>query len=298
MAKKKKIDDASQIRMTDRGAIHALMQVINSLLLISSVIASSQERVTTVKQLTVELKAQLRKILQWMNRVPDGTLYDFISKEEIELIKKDAEIILKQKVVPNKKEYEKHQNLLKKFESLQGTKEKRAEKRLTVMPDTSLLLTYSLKNANNFESVKVLATYLKTQNKYFDLYLSNFVLLEFISKLKQQYPIGIARQEFENTIREINGNSIAISPENLTFLNIFERYQKFAKRQISSGLKSNDFIIATDGILADAIILTCDKKMYELTQKSYKNIFLINKDASSYIKFIKAFEKEKQTLLC
>lgn len=293
MAKKEE-DDIFQIRITDKGAIHGALQEINSLILIASIL--SHKKITTVKELVEDLKTQLQKTLKWMDRIPDGTLYNLISREEAKVIRRDAKTVLKWKIVPTEKEYKKHQKAIKEWEKLQDNKEERKEDRLKIMPDTSFLVSYLSGGDDNYESSKVLVNYLKTQGKYFDLYLPNFVLLEFISKLKQQHSIKVAQQKFEELIIEINNHYVVVSDQNLSLFNIFERYQKFAKKQISSQLKSNDFIIATDGILAEAVILTCDKKMYNIVWKFYKNIFLINKNPSSYTKFINAFEKAKKKL--
>jgi hypothetical protein len=143
----------------------------------------------------------------------------------------------------------------------------------------------------------VVVNYLKTQRQFFDLCLSNFVLLELISKLKQKHSFKRARAEFERLIEDIGGGRAALNDGKMTLFEIFDRYERFSRKKLSSSLRGNDFIIATDGILENAMILTCDRKMHQGLKKNYKNAFLITNSNESYLKFINGFERQKNKTL-
>lgn len=288
-------DEKFQIRITDKGAVHAVLPILNTLILLATILRF--KKITTTKELIKELKGQLRKTLHWLERIPDATLYGELSKKQINVIKKEARTVLAWKMIPTDSEYKKRERNIKEWEALQNEEEQRMQNRLQVMTDTSFLLSYLSENDNNAESAKVIISYLKTQRKYFDLYLPNLVLLELVSKLKQQYSFTNARTRFENLLTEISDKRLIVKEQKMGLFDIFERYQKFSKQKLSSSLKSNDFIIATDGIISNALILTCDKKMYQGIKKTYKAVFLVDTSTNSYTNFINQFEKFKNNLL-
>jgi hypothetical protein len=114
-----------------------------------------------------------------------------------------------------------------------------------------------------------------------------------ISKLKQKYSFKKARAEFDRLLEEICESRVALSDGKISVFEIFDRYERFSKKKLSSSLRSNDFIIATDGILIKAMILTCDRKMFEGIKKTYRDVFLISNSPKSYLSFINSFEKRK-----
>ncbi|MDA2922525.1 PIN domain-containing protein [Patescibacteria group bacterium AH-259-L07] len=288
-------DDIFQIRITDKGAVAAIFQVMNTLILIMSML--SHKKIETVKELVEDLKFQLQKTLKWMERIPDGSLYKIITKKEVDKIKKDAKEILGWKIVPTEKQYKKHEKILKEYEEVQVQKEERLDSRVKITFDTSFLLSHISKKEKNYKSTEVIVNYLTTQKKYFDIFLPNLVILEFISKLKQKkYTIRKIKKEFSTLLDNINDSYVELASDKLNLFEIFNRYQKFARKDISTKLKSNDFIIATDSVLAGSIILTCDKEMYKITKKFYNSVFLITPESNSYLKFLKKFENEKKKL--
>jgi len=289
MSKKK--DEKFSIRITDSGSIHGILQIVNVLILISSVL--SFKEIKTIKDLVRDLKEQLSKMLIWLDRAPDGTLYGEMSKKQVEVIKKEAKTVLSWNIIPTEKQLKTRKKNLEEWEELQQQEGERVENPVSVMMDTSFLLSYLTGDDKNSQSSNVVVGYLKTQIKFFDLFLPNFVLLELISKLKQKYPFQKARTEFNRLLGDISDNHILVKEEKLGLINIFDRYQKFSKKKLSSYLKSNDFRIATDGILNGSIILTCDKRMYDGIKKTYKNVYLIDESPKSYTKFINGFEKYK-----
>jgi predicted nucleic acid-binding protein len=195
------------------------------------------------------------------------------------------------------KQIEKIEKSEKEFEHLQKQKESLEENRIGILTDTSFLLSYITGSDVNTPSTRVVVSFLKTQRSFFDFFLPNLVLLEMISKLKQRHSFKKARAEFDRLIEEICEGRVAVNDGKIGVFEIFERYERFSKKKLSSSLRSNDFIIATDGILAKAMILTCDRKMYEGIKKTYQSVFLITKDPKSYLNFINSFEKRKTSLL-
>jgi len=65
----------------------------------------------------------------------------------------------------------------------------------------------------------------------------------------------------------------------LNISELFKRYKLFGKKSLSKNLKSNDFYIATEGMLLGALILTSDLDFYENVKKSYSDIFFISTES-------------------
>lgn len=291
MSKRSKEDDIFQIRITDKAAVYGLAQLINVLIAIRAVLL--HKKLPKTYDLVEEMQIQIKKSLKWLDRIPDGTLYSFISKKEVDLIKKQAKEVLKWQIIPSDTEYEKMRKLGEEWDNLQLEKKDAYTQKLLVMLDTSFLLALAFDKEEKHKSVKMVADYLKNQNRYFDLRISNLVLLELLSKLKQHYSFKVASSEFESLLRRINESHILIKDEKLNMYEVFSRYKEFSRKSLSSQLKSNDFFIATEAIKEGAIFVTCDIKMFTTVKKTYKNIFLISDQSASYVKFIQEFEKLK-----
>jgi predicted nucleic acid-binding protein len=178
--------------------------------------------------------------------------------------------------------------------ALQAQKDSTAEERIGVLRDTSFLASYLSGSEQSSASTKVVVAYLKTQRPYFDLYLPNLVLLELISKLKHRYSFKKARQKFDGLLEEISQSRVAISDGSFTMFHIFDRYEQFAKKKLSARLRSNDFFIATDAILTNAMLVTCDRKMHDAVKKSYQDVYYVTDKPASYMSFITSFEKRKE----
>lgn len=282
------------IRITDRGAIAAVTQTIDTLIHIHSVLQGHQ--ITTIPGLIRRLRAQLRKFLRWLDRVPDGTLLQYgITQQQVNNIRQGARMVLRWKMVPSAKDYATWNRHAKKLLALEKEKESVAQQRVAVLPDTSFLASYLSGSEPSSVSTKVVVAYLKTQRPYFDLYLPNLVLLELISKLKQRYSFKKARQKFDGLLEEISQSRVAVSDGSFTMFHIFDRYEQFAKRRFSSRLRSNDFFIATDAILANAM-LTCDRKMHDAVKKGYQDVYYVTDKPASYVSFINSFEKRKESI--
>jgi predicted nucleic acid-binding protein len=285
-------DKSLTFRITDKGALEAVLLTTNALMHISSYL--SMRRITTVDELVKLLKDQLRKCLGWLDRVPDGTLFKRgITRKELNHIKKNAKAVLGWNIVPSNDDFEKAEASIKQWEALQQQKEQPVENRIRILADSSFLLSYLSGSDTNAPSAKVIVAYLKTQRRFFDFCLPNLVLLEVISKLKQKHSFKKARLEFERLLEEICEGRVAISDTHISVFEIFDRYERFSKKRLSSSLRSNDFIIATDGILIKAMVLTCDRKMHEGIKKTYRDAFLITESPKSYLSFINSFEKRK-----
>jgi predicted nucleic acid-binding protein len=267
---------------------------MNALICITSTITAKKH--DTVEELFATLKRQLSKYLGWLDRVPDGTLYESgISRKQLQLIKQNAQATLDRSVIPSEEDYKRHEKLMKEWETLEKAREEPLANRVKIMTDTSFLLSYLSGSDSNASSAKVIVNYLKTQRRHFDLCIPNLVVLELIAKLKQQHPFNKAKEQFERLLEEISESRIGINEERIDVFHIFDRYQRFSKKHLSSKLRGNDFIIATDGILIAAMILTCDRKMFEGIKKTYRDVFLITDSPKSYVGFITSFEKRKES---
>ena len=287
-------DKRMAFRITDRGAIEAVLSSTNALIHIFSTLRT--QKIRAVDELVKTLKGQLSKFIGWLDRVPDGTLMtNGITRKQLGIIKKNADEVLSWDFVPSDEHYKIIEKNIKELETIEQQKEQRAENGIRVLADTSFLLSYLSESESNASSARVIVAYLKTQRRYFDFCLPNLVLLEVISKLKQKYPFKKARSEFDQLIEEICAGRVAMNDGKIGVFDIFSRYEEFSKKKLSSSLRSNDFIIATDGILLKAMILTCDRKMHEGIKKTYRDVFFITESPKSYLHFINGFEKRKES---
>jgi predicted nucleic acid-binding protein len=285
-------DKKLAIRITDKGAIVAVEQTLNAIMFISSIL--KMQKIKDIEELVGVLKDRLGKFLGWLDRVPDGTLFAHgITKEHLNNLKKSAREVMSWAVVPTDEDYKQWEKNLKEFEATENKVEEPKENRVKVLTDTSFLLSYLAESDANSSSARVIVAYLKTQQPYFDLYLPYLVLLELISKLKQKYSFKKARLEFGKLLDEISKSRVALSDGKINLYEIFDRYETFSKKKLSSSLRSNDFMIATDGILANAMILTCDRKMHDGIRKTYQDVYLVTDSNKSYLNFINNFEKRK-----
>lgn len=63
---------------------------------------------------------------------------------------------------------------------------------------------------------------------------------------------------------------------------ILHKYHQFAKKRMIRTNSSVDFYVVTEGMSLSARVLTVDRKMYELTKPTYKNIYLISEKVKGY----------------
>ena len=133
--------DRYAIRITDRGAIAAVTQTIDTLIHLHAVLQN--HRITTIPSLIRQLRSQLRKFLRWLDRVPDGTLLQRgITRQQVNSIRQGAKMVLRWKMVPSAKEYATWDRHAKKLLTLEQQKESVAQQRIGVLPDTSFLASY------------------------------------------------------------------------------------------------------------------------------------------------------------
>jgi predicted nucleic acid-binding protein len=289
--------DSAKIRITDRGAISGITVAVNTLLFISNILA--YKKVDKVEDLVSEIKSQLKKYLIWLDRIPDATLYADMSKKEVDLIKKEAKDVLGWGIILSESDLKRRSERIKEFESVQkdAMQAVPADKKLVVLMDTSFLLSYVFKD-QQFDSANFIIQYLKTQKDYTILYMTNINAPELISKMNQKYQFKQTIKKFNDLLGEIADGYLMIdSGEKINIYSIFDKYKLYSRKKIAKNLRGNDFIIATEGIEHNALILTCDKPMYDNVKKFYPRIFFIDKSATSYRKFFHYFEREKEKIV-
>lgn len=288
----KEIEKEKAIRITDLGAVTAIYMARDTLLHI--ILVENMYKVRTLSELKEELKRELRRYIIWIEkRERDGTLLGKYTKKELNKLVKMTRQAISWGNVPPKKDLDSLKMEKKELLSLNNQVRPKIKK-IKILMDTSFLLSYVLKD-QNYLAVAALVGYLKPQHQYFDLYIPNFVFFELISKLKKHYRFSKAKEMIDHLFDDINSKNVYVGGIELSMLETYERYKLFSRKKISSILKGNDFMIATEGITSEALILTCDKQFYKNCRKIYKGTYLVVLDnTNDNSKFIKKFEKERE----
>ncbi|MFA4872094.1 MAG: hypothetical protein WC610_03530 [Patescibacteria group bacterium] len=148
----------------------------------------------------------------------------------------------------------------------------------TVLLDSSFVLALLDVRDSNYDAAKSLFGYLKPHNCRFHIPL--YVFSEVMSKIIQRdKKVSCALKVVENFLKELPGILFTANP---SIEDILERYKILAARKKLRFLQSNDFIIATEGILSKSIILTCDLGMYEKVKRNYEDIYFVATHSKKY----------------
>lgn len=103
-------------------------------------------------------------------------------------------------------------------------------------------------------------------------YIPSLVYLETMSRLIRVNKITVKKCELKigKFLQKINYRRSRL----LEISGIIQKYRLFSRVKISK-LHPLDFYIATEGIVLNAKILTCDLQMYHYVRKYYKNIYFL-----------------------
>jgi len=293
--KKKRKEKIFGFRITDLGALFAIEHTKAALMEIA--LNEKFDRIKTIKELKKKLKEDLKKYVGWIEkRERDGTLLGRYTKKDLNKIIKTAKKIIAWEPSPPKKDLVSLRAEKESLLALESPIETIIEK-IKILMDTNLLISYIIKDEKNHLAAKILVGYLKPQQRYFELYLPNFVLFELVSQFKKYYKFSKVKENINNLLDTINPKNVYTGGIRLDMLEIYERYKLFSRKKISSRLKGNDFIIASEGMISKAMILTCDKQFYKNCRKIYKDTYFISSgNDSDFPKFVKKFEEERREL--
>ncbi len=113
-------------------------------------------------------------------------------------------------------------------------------------------------------------------------YITPIIYLETISRLIKKKKISV--RKCHDIIRKFLSSVNYKHKTGLDLDEIDEKFSKFSRIKISKKLSSVDFYVVAEGILLDAMILTCDLNMFRISQKYYEKIYFLtdqveNKDS-------------------
>lgn len=149
----------------------------------------------------------------------------------------------------------------------------------TVLLDSSFVLALLNVRDPNYKAVKGIFGFVEPYNCRFHIPL--YVFSEVVSKIIQREKrVSCALKIIENFRKELHG--ILLTGASPSLEEILDRYKILASRKKLRFLQSNDFIIATEGILSKSIILTCDVGMYEKVKRNYEDIYFVATDSRKY----------------
>jgi len=148
----------------------------------------------------------------------------------------------------------------------------------TVLLDSSFILTLLTPREQNYKAVKSVFGFLEPHNCRF--YIPVYVFAEVVSRIiHKEGTVSNALKIIEKFINELHG--VPFMGTNPSLEEIIKRYKGLARNQIRF-LQSNDFFIATEGILSNALILTCDAEMYNKVKRNYQDIFFVATNSKKY----------------
>jgi predicted nucleic acid-binding protein len=167
-----------------------------------------------------------------------------------------------------------------------------ARPRPAVLLDSSFILALLDPRDPNHKGVRSVFGFMDPHNCRF--YIPIYVFAEVISRIIQKGgKVSDALSTFENFLAELHGTAFMGTTPSVE--EIVARYQDLARKQIRF-LRSNDFFIATEGILSKSLVLTCDFGMYERVKKNYKDIYYVASSSKKYKNDIPEFTERLLTL--
>lgn len=157
----------------------------------------------------------------------------------------------------------------------------------SVLLESSFLLALLNPRDINHKGVKSVFGFIEPHSCRFHIPL--YVFFEVVSKMVQkERRVSDALKGIEKFLKELRGPLFI--GNDLTIQEVVERYKALARNQIRF-LQSNDFIIATEGMLASSIILTCDSGMYEKVKRYYGDIYYAATQSKKHIDDIPRFTR-------
>ncbi|HEY4474996.1 hypothetical protein A2766_03955 [Candidatus Kaiserbacteria bacterium RIFCSPHIGHO2_01_FULL_58_22] len=175
-----------------------------------------------------------------------------------------------------------------KSKSLEQLTVKQADIGPTVLLESSFILALLDPRDSNYKAVKSVFGFLEPHNCRF--HIPVYVFAEVVSKIiHKTRTVSNALKTFEKFIDELHG--VPFVGSNPSLEEIIKRYKGLARKQIRF-LQSNDFFIATEGILSKSLILTCDLGMYEKVKRNYQDIYFVATDSRKYKDDIPRFTRK------
>jgi len=148
----------------------------------------------------------------------------------------------------------------------------------TVLLESSFILALLNPRDSNYKAVKSVFGFLEPHNCRF--HIPVYVFAEVVSKIiHKDRTVSNALKTIEKFIDDLHG--VPFVGSNPSLEEIVKRYKDLARKKIRF-LQSNDFFIATEGILSKSLILTCDFEMYEKVKKNYQDIYFVATDSRKY----------------
>lgn len=162
--------------------------------------------------------------------------------------------------------------------SLEQLTIKPAEIGPTVLLESSFIIALLDPRDSNYMAVKSVFGFLEPHNCRF--HIPVYVFAEVVSKIiHKNRTVSNALKTIEKFINGLHG--VPFVGSNPSLEEIVKRYKGLARKQIRF-LQSNDFFIATEGILSKSLILTCDLGMYEKVKKNYQDIYFVATNSRKY----------------
>lgn len=161
----------------------------------------------------------------------------------------------------------------------------------TLLLDSSFVLALLNPEDPNHKTVKGIFGFVEPYNCRYHIPL--YVFAEVLSKIvHQEKRVSIATKTLDTFVKNLNG--VLYTGVNPSFEDIVKRYKDLARKKTVL-LQSNDFIIVTEGMLSESIMLTCDYEMHNKVKGYYSNIYYVATDSTKYdndvAKFVQRFLK-------
>ncbi|MDP2864182.1 MAG: PIN domain-containing protein [bacterium] len=138
----------------------------------------------------------------------------------------------------------------------------KSEKYPKVLPDTNMLIGYSIEDDKYNYEAEIAINALKKKSFYF--IIPSLVVGEFISKYSEKKNISTKKaiEYFENNLLDKLGYSLR-GGKSLNLDEILRRYIKISRKRTCRKLQFNDFMILSEVADIKKIkIITCDRTMF------------------------------------
>ena len=148
----------------------------------------------------------------------------------------------------------------------------------TILLESSFIVACIDRDDPNYKCTKSLLGFVEPHNCRFQMPL--LVSAEVLSKLIHKgNTVSTSIKMYNDFINTLPGVLFIGSQPN--FEEIVKRYKEAARKKLKD-LQGNDFIIVTEGIIANSVILTCDYKMYQKAKTYHENIYFVATDSNKY----------------
>lgn len=144
--------------------------------------------------------------------------------------------------------------------------------------ESSFILAYLDENDPNHKTAQAILGFVSPYNCRFHMPL--VVSAEILSKSVHKWiKVSESIRKINGFIKSLPGSLLAST--NLNYEELVNRYKMCARKDIKN-LQGNDFLIVTEGILSNSMIVTCDHGMYKRTKPYYSDIYFVATDSKNY----------------